>query len=58
MQMPQPQQHDGPMAGHVHRRRVFTPSLAATGVLVIGDWFKDDLPELLWPALVLAEQGN
>jgi hypothetical protein len=22
------------------------------------DWFKDDLPDLLWPALVLAEQGN
>lgn len=58
MQMPQPNQHEGPMAGHVHRRRVFTPPLAATGVLVIGDWFKDDLPDLLWPALVLAEQGN
>lgn len=58
MQMPQPNQHNGPMAGHVHRRRVFTPPLAATGVLVIGDWFKDDLPDLLWPALVLAEQGN
>ncbi|MET0842488.1 MAG: DUF5677 domain-containing protein [Mycetocola sp.] len=58
MQMPRPNQHDGPMAGHVHRRRVFAPPLAATGVLVIGDWFKDDLPDLLWPALVLAEQGN
>ncbi|RYB90062.1 hypothetical protein EUA06_11665 [Nocardioides glacieisoli] len=58
MQMPQPNQHNGPLAGHVHRRRVFTPPLAATGVLVIGDWFKDDLPDLLWPALVLAEQGN
>lgn len=58
MQTPQPNQHDGPLAGHVHRRRVFTPPLAATGVLVIGDWFKDDLPDLLWPALVLAEQGN
>jgi hypothetical protein len=58
MPMPQPNQNDGPMAGHVRRRRVFTPPLAATGVLVIGDWFKDDLPDLLWPALVLAEQGN
>lgn len=58
MQMPQPNQYDGPMAGHVRRRRVFAPPLAATGVLVIGDWFKDDLPDLLWPALVLAEQGN
>lgn len=32
--------------------------LAATGVLRMEDWFKDDLPDLLWPALVLAEQGN
>ena len=46
------------MAGHVRHRRVFTPPLAATGVLHMGDWFKDDLPDLLWPALVLAEQGN
>ncbi len=23
----------------------------------IGNWFKDDLPDLLWPALVLAERG-
>jgi hypothetical protein len=34
------------------------PPLAATGVLQMANWFKDDLPDLLWPALVLAEQGN
>jgi len=27
-------------------------------VLVVGDWFKDDLPDLLWPVLVFAEQGT
>jgi hypothetical protein len=32
--------------------------LAATGALRLEDWLKDDLPDLLWPALVLAEQGN
>lgn len=46
------------MAGHVRKGRVYKSPLAATGVLRIEDWFKDDLPDLLWPALVLAEQGN
>ena len=26
-------------------------------MLVMGNWIKDDFPDLLWPALVLAEQG-
>jgi hypothetical protein len=30
----------------------------ATGALKIGDWLRDDLPDLLWPALVLAENGT
>lgn len=46
------------MAGHVRKGRVYMSPLAATGNLRIEDWFKDDLPDLLWPALVLAEQGN
>src|SRR4051795_4425248 len=58
MGMPSPNQHVGPMAGHVRKGRVYMSPLAATGLLRIGDWFKDDLPDLLWPALVLAEQGN
>lgn len=28
------------------------------GVLSIENWIKGDFPDLLWPALVLAEQGN
>jgi hypothetical protein len=32
--------------------------LAATGVLKIQDWVRDDLPDLLWPALALAELGT
>lgn len=46
------------MAGHVRKGRVYSSPLAATGALQVHDWFKDDLPDLLWPALVLAEQGN
>lgn len=30
----------------------------ATGALNIGNWVRDDLPDLLWPALVLAENGT
>jgi len=32
--------------------------LAASGVLEIGDWVRDDLPDLLWPVLVFAELGD
>ena len=51
-------QHAGPMAGHVRKGRVYKSPLAATGVLSVENWIKDDLPDLLWPALVLAERGN
>lgn len=55
---PKPNQHTGPLAGHVRKGRVYKSPLAATGMLRPNDWFKDDLPDLLWPALVMAEQGN
>ena len=58
MTVPRPNQHAGPLAGHVRKGRVYSSPLAATGALQVHDWFKDDLPDLLWPALVLAEQGN
>ena len=32
--------------------------LAATGVLQLGDWVRDDLPDLLWPVLTLSELGT
>lgn len=46
------------MAGHVRKGRVYKSPLAATGVLSVENWIKDDLPDFLWPALVLAERGN
>lgn len=58
MSVPKPNLNEGPMAGHVRKGRIFMSPLAATGVLRMEDWFKEDLPDLLWPALVLAEQGN
>lgn len=53
-----PTESAGPLAGHVKDGRRFLPSLVATGTLQIGDWVRDDLPDLLWPVLVLAEYGT
>lgn len=55
---PKPNQNSGPLTGHVRKGRVYKSPLAATGALNIANWLKDDLPDLLWPALVLAERGN
>lgn len=55
---PHPNQKDGPLAGHVRKGRVYKPPLVATDLLVLGDWVRDDLPDLLWPALVMAELGT
>lgn len=47
----------GPLAGHVRQGRLYRSPLAATGVLQVADWARDDLPDLLWPALTLCEVG-
>jgi hypothetical protein len=51
-------QVSGPLPGHVQQGRRYLSPLAATGVLIIGDWVRDDLPDLLWPVLTLAEAGS
>lgn len=56
--MPQPSERSGPLIGHVRKGRVYRSPLAATGVLEIADWIRDDLPDLLWPVLVAAELGT
>ncbi|MFF4990241.1 DUF5677 domain-containing protein [Streptosporangium saharense] len=58
MSLPPSNQRSGPLAGHVRKGRIYRPLLAATGVLQIGDWARDDLPDLLWPALTLSELGT
>ena len=42
--------------GHVRKGRTYRPPLA--DVLKIADWVRDDLPDLLWPVLVLSELGT
>jgi hypothetical protein len=58
MKVPRPNQHSGALAGHVKRGRVFRSPLAATGLFNVADWVRDDLPDLLWPVLVLSELGS
>lgn len=46
------------MAGHVRRGRLFVPEFAATVDLTANDWFRDDVPDYLWPLMIAASQGN
>ncbi len=56
--LPRPNQRSGPLAGHVRKGRTYRSPLVATGILQIGDWVRDDLPDLLWPVLTLSELGT
>ena len=58
MKRQQRSEASGPLAGHVRKGRRYLSPLAATGVLTLGDWVRDDLPDLLWPVLALAEHGS
>jgi hypothetical protein len=58
VKLPSPNENSGPLAGHVRKGRVYRSPLAATGVLFTADWVRDDLPDLLWPVLVLSEFGT
>jgi len=58
MTIPEPNQHSGPVAGHIGTGRVFEPPLVASGKLFLGDWALIDLPDFLWPVLVLSEFGT
>jgi uncharacterized protein DUF5677 len=55
VKFPRPNEKAGPLAGHVRKGRIYRSALAATGLLQIGDWVRDDLPDLLWPVLILSE---
>lgn len=46
------------MTGHVRQGRRYLSPLAATGVFDMIDWVRDDLPDLLWPVLVLTVLGT
>lgn len=47
-----------PLVEHVRIGRRYLPQLAATGVLHLGDWVRDDLPDLLWPVLLLGHRDT
>jgi len=49
---------NGPMSGHVRDGRLYLSPMAATGVLEITDWVRDDLPDLIWPILVIGKTGD
>ncbi len=46
------------MSGHVRKGRLYRSPFVADGALTLGDWTQDALPDLLWPALVMAESGT
>ncbi|MCC5675453.1 hypothetical protein JNE43_11675 [Kocuria rhizophila] len=58
MSFPRPNAGPGPLADHVRKGRVYQSPLASTGVLQIEDWARDDLPDFLWPILLLELEGN
>lgn len=58
MKLPKPTQHSGSMAGHIRKGRIYTPPLAASGVLHVENWVKEDLPDFLWPAIILSKYGD
>lgn len=59
MALPRPNQPSNHvLSDHVRKGRVYSIPLVASGVLEVGDWVRDDLPDLLWPVLALSELGD
>jgi hypothetical protein len=52
------EQHKGPLKGHFKQGRIYRPPLLAYDRMVLSDWVKDDLPDLLWPILLIARFGD
>lgn len=51
-------QRGGILDGHYRTGRVYKPTLMAFPETIVGDWVRDDLPDLIWPALLLAQSGE
>lgn len=47
-----------PFADHAKSGRRLSPPLVAATDLTVSDWVRDDVPDLLWPVLVLGERGD
>jgi hypothetical protein len=52
------EQKEGVLAGHFKKGRVFRPPLLAYPEFTGSDWVRDDLPDLLWPAVVAFLYGD
>ncbi|HEX3392980.1 MAG TPA: DUF5677 domain-containing protein [Acidimicrobiales bacterium] len=52
------QQKDGTLAGHFRRGRIYTPSLIAFPEFVLAEWVREDLPDMLWPLILVARHGE
>lgn len=48
----------GPLAGHYRVGKTYSPPLMAMDATVLVDWFRDDLPDLLWPAALIGLKGE
>lgn len=48
----------GPVKGHIRKGRRYSPPLVATGLLEVGDWQRTDLPDYIWPILLVHLQGE
>lgn len=51
-------QQGGPLAGHFKQGRVFRPPFLAIPQFELQDWVRDDLADLIWPVLVIADGGD
>lgn len=50
-------QPDGPLAGHTKSGKKFTPALLSFPGVQVYDWTRSGMPDLLWPATVIADEG-
>lgn len=48
----------GPLAGHYRTGQRYKPSIMALPGTLMNDWARDDLPDLLWPLMLVAEDGD
>ena len=46
----------GVLKGHVQKGKLFQPALVAMGVLETTNWYRDGLPDSIWPVSVICDQ--
>lgn len=51
-------EREGVLRGHYKSGRVYKPQLLAYPQTTANDWFRDDLPDLLWPLMLVGVRGR